>query len=222
MKRSLILAAVIVLSLLASAKVPYGFRELTEDEMSYWLHRKDSIVNRLVDAALSIVDDSIIYDPSYVKIDYPMGDVPANTGVCSDVVIRAFRKGLNRDLQKEIYEFRKWQKECGNDIVIDRNIDHRRVKNIVEMWDLILDVNGTHTDWDGASGRDLSKCERGDIVVFDLGGGTLHIAICISDKEMIHNICCGQVIDNISDYSHCKIIRNYRLWEAPKYIAIKK
>jgi uncharacterized protein YijF (DUF1287 family) len=220
MKRILLLfVAVIAFSLLANAKVPCGFRELTEEEMSFWIHRKDSIVDRLVNATLSIVDNSIIYDPSYVKIDYPMGDVPANTGVCSDVVIRAFRKGLDRDLQKEIYDFRKWQRdEQGYNITIDRNIDHRRVRNIMEMWDLVLDANGTHTDWDGTSGRDLTKCERGDIIVFDLGGGVLHIAICISDKEIVHNICCGQVVENINNYSGCKIIRNYRLWEPPKYM----
>ena len=139
-----------------------------------------------------------------------MGDVPAKTGVCTDVVIRAFRKGLNRDLQEEIYKFRKWQRdECGYNIVIDRNIDHRRVKNIVEMWDAVLDMNGTFTDWDGSYGRDLTQCEKGDIIVFDLGNGQLHIAICISSTEIVHNICCGQVIDKISDYSDYKIIRNY-------------
>ena len=121
-------------------------------------------------------------------------------------------------MQKEIYEFRKWQKECGHDIVIDRNIDHRRVRNMIELFDRNLgSSDATHPDFDGFFGRDLTKCEKGDIIVFDLGSGLLHIAICISDTEMVHNICCGQTIAKIADYSYAKIIRNYRL-KIPEYV----
>lgn len=195
------------------------WRELTDEELKPHLETKQQNVDNLVAAAISIVDPTIIYDPSYVRIAYPMGDVPANTGVCTDVVIRAFRKGLNRDLQEEIYEFRKWLKnKCGqSDLVIDRNIDHRRVRCIMEMWDEVLSIDSwTLNDFDGKYGRDLTKCEKGDIIVYDLGHGTLHIAICISDKEMVHNIGGGQVIDPI--YTDVPIIRNYRLWEPRKIV----
>jgi len=74
------------------------------------------------------------YDPSYVTLDYPGGDVPEKTGVCSDVVVRAFRKA-GIDLQKEIHEDMtaarsdyptKW-----GAIGPDSNIDHRRVLNLM-------------------------------------------------------------------------------------------
>ena len=218
--KKLFLLFVVCFSLTTFAqKVSYGHRLLNEDEKAFYQHRKDSMVNLLVDATLSIVDPTITYDPSYVKIDYPMGDVPANTGVCTDVVIRAFRKGLNRDLQQEIYEFRKWQRdEREHEIIIDRNIDHRRVRNLMEYFEEIIGAtDGTfYSDY---FGRDLTKCEKGDIIVFDLGGGQLHIAICVSETEMVHNMCCGQVIDNIADYAKSyKIIRNFRFWDPPKFI----
>ena len=73
----------------------------------------------LVSATLSIVDDRIVYDPSYMRISYPMGDVPADKGVCVDVVIRVFRKGLHWDLQESICQYRK---SIG--ATIDTNIDH--------------------------------------------------------------------------------------------------
>jgi uncharacterized protein YijF (DUF1287 family) len=58
---------------------------------------------KLSNAALSIIDPEVVYTPDYVGIKYPNGDVPAKTGVCTDVVIRAYRK-LGIDLQKEVHE----------------------------------------------------------------------------------------------------------------------
>jgi len=67
---------------------------------------------------------AVRYVPDYVKINYPMGDVPANTGVCTDVVIRALRCcGL--DLQEEVFKHRR-----RNGKSTDTNIDHRRTPNI--------------------------------------------------------------------------------------------
>ena len=54
-------------------------------------------------ATLSIVNNDIVYTPDWVNIDYPMGDVPEMTGVCSDVIIRAYRK-MGIDLQQELHE----------------------------------------------------------------------------------------------------------------------
>lgn len=64
---------------------------------------ENTFESRLSEAALSIIDDDIVYTPNYVAIKYPNGDVPAKTGVCTDVVIRAYRK-LGIDLQKEVHE----------------------------------------------------------------------------------------------------------------------
>jgi len=58
---------------------------------------------KLSNAALSIIDPEVVYTPAYVGIQYPNGDVPPKTGVCTDVVIRAYRK-LGIDLQKEVHE----------------------------------------------------------------------------------------------------------------------
>src|ERR1700682_2429856 len=73
------------------------------------------------------------YDPSYQKIEYPNGDVPIETGVCSDVVVRAFRKG-GIDLQKDVHEdmkanFSAYPTRWGLKDA-DANIDHRRVPNL--------------------------------------------------------------------------------------------
>ena len=78
------------------------------------------------------------YDPSYVKLDYPNGDVPSETGVCSDVVVRAFRKA-GIDLQKEVHDDmklawaeypRRWGARS-----TDTNIDHRRVLNLMKYFE---------------------------------------------------------------------------------------
>ena len=60
--------------------------------------------NDLVNAARSRVGKTLVYDPSYVGIKYPGGDVPQDRGVCTDVVIRSFRQACNMDLQKLIHE----------------------------------------------------------------------------------------------------------------------
>jgi uncharacterized protein YijF (DUF1287 family) len=90
-------------------------------------------LKQFVEAAVEQSKLTTGYDPSYVKLDYPNGDVPSDTGVCSDVVVRAFRK-VGIDLQKEVHEDmtrawleypRKWGARG-----TDSNIDHRRVLNL--------------------------------------------------------------------------------------------
>ena len=106
-----------------------GFTEATTKAVP------NSFQEKLSAAAISIIDPSIIYTPNYVSIKYPNGDVPAKTGVCTDVVIRAYRK-LGIDLQKEVHEdlkanfskypnLKKWGLKKP-----DTNIDHRRVPNL--------------------------------------------------------------------------------------------
>src|SRR5882724_9118713 len=60
-------------------------------------------LKRLSDAAVERTRHTVRYDPAYVRIPYPGGDVPADTGVCSDEVIRVYR-ALGVDLQKEVHE----------------------------------------------------------------------------------------------------------------------
>jgi uncharacterized protein YijF (DUF1287 family) len=89
---------------------------------------------KLVAAAESQIGQTVLYDPSYVKLAYPGGDVPVERGVCTDVVIRAYREGLGVDLQKLVHEdmagnFAAYPKAWGLKRP-DRNIDHRRVPNL--------------------------------------------------------------------------------------------
>src|SRR5688572_13540679 len=95
-------------------------------------------LKQLVDAAIEQTKVTTGYDPAYVGIAYPGGDVAPETGVCSDVVVRAFRKtGL--DLQKELHEdmIRAWAvypRKWGASRP-DSNIDHRRVLNLTTYFD---------------------------------------------------------------------------------------
>ena len=89
---------------------------------------------KLVEAARRQVGVTTGYDPGYVRLAYPGGDVPIQTGVCSDVVVRALR-GLGIDLQVRVHEdmkanFSKYPRKWGLKKP-DTNIDHRRVPNIV-------------------------------------------------------------------------------------------
>lgn len=157
----------------------------------------ESYPQQLADAARSLEDPNVVYDPSYVKLAYPNGDVASNLGVCTDVVIRAFRKAWGWDLQKTIYEF---QKEKFPNRKPDRNIDHRRVRNLMEFFDAYFDMiqlDNMHKN----------EYRKGNIVIWDLGDGQLHIGICVANDTIIHNICCGQVIEPM--YMKENVIRNY-------------
>jgi len=156
-----------------------------------------SYPQQLADAARSLENPNVVYDPSYVKIAYPNGDVAADHGVCTDVVIRAFRKAWGWDLQKTIYEF---QKEQFPDRKLDRNIDHRRVRNLMEFFDAYFDMTQLYNTHE-------NEYRKGNIIIWDLGGGQLHIGICVANDTIIHNICCGQVIEPM--YMQDKVIRNY-------------
>ncbi|PLX23975.1 MAG: DUF1287 domain-containing protein, partial [Salinivirgaceae bacterium] len=94
--------------------------------------------DRLADSALTLTNDKVIYDPSYFNITYPNGDVPAHKGVCTDVIIRAYRK-FGVDLQKLIHEdmvanFSIYPNKWGL-TQTDKNIDHRRVPNQMKFFE---------------------------------------------------------------------------------------
>ena len=154
--------------------------------------------NRLADSALTLTKQKVQYDPSYFKILYPNGDVPLNKGVCTDVIIRAYRK-LGIDLQKEVHEdmeenFNKYPKQWGLSRP-DKNIDHRRVPNLMTFFSRHGEVkkkSQVSTDY-----------KAGDIVCWDLGQGITHIGIVSkeisADKKrnlIIHNIGSGQVLED--------------------------
>lgn len=153
---------------------------------------------KLSDSAISLTTQKVTYDPSYFSIDYPNGDIPANKGVCSDVIIRAYRL-LGIDLQKKVHEdmkynFNRYPKNWGLKKT-DTNIDHRRVPNLMVYF--------------SRKGKTLSKSlnsddyKPGDIVCWNLGGGTTHIGIVVNKKStdnkrylIVHNIGGGQVIED--------------------------
>lgn len=165
---------------------------------------QDKFYSKLSDAALTLTNDHVIYDGSYRKIPYPNGDVPENIGVCTDVVIRAYRK-LNIDLQKEVHEdmkpnFSKYPKIWGLKTT-DTNIDHRRVPNLQVFFTrkgITLPVTDTPEDY-----------KPGDIVTWMLPGNLPHIGIVVNKKsadgkryKIVHNIGGGQVLeDMIFDYT---------------------
>ena len=145
----------------------------------------------------------------YFSIDYPNGDVPKGKGVCTDVVIRAYRK-LGIDLQKEVHEdmkanFSVYPKIWGLSST-DKNIDHRRVPNLMKFFER----HGTTL----SKSSNPSEYRPGDIVCWNLGGGTTHLGIVVDEKSrtgrnmVVHNIGGGQVIeDMLFDYT---IIGHYR------------
>jgi uncharacterized protein YijF (DUF1287 family) len=166
----------------------------------------------LVDAAREQIGVTKSYDSAYRKLGYPGGDVPKETGVCSDVVIRAFR-ALRVDLQKEVHEDmakafdqypHKWALTSP-----DPNIDHRRVPNLMAFF--------KRQGWSEPVSAKAADFKPGDVVAWDLGGGVTHIGI-ISDRQstdaiplVIHNIGQGVKEDNIL-FRH-KMIGHYRpIW----------
>ena len=157
---------------------------------------KDFFV-RLSDAAVTLTKDRVRYDPKYFSIPYPNGDVPAGKGVCTDVVIRAYRK-LGIDLQKEVHEdmsknFKLYPK-LWKLKATDRNIDHRRVPN--------LQVFFTRFGKNLPVSSQASDYKTGDLVTWMINGKLPHIGIVThlkstnGDNLIIHNVGNGQVLDD--------------------------
>lgn len=144
---------------------------------------------RLISAARQQIGVTIDYDPAYVRLDYPMGDVPRESGVCVDVIVRAYRDALEFDFQTAIHEdmssnFGVYPRRWGLSRP-DRNIDHRRVPN-VETWLARYGEELPADEW-----------EPGDLLTCRVDQSLPHIAI-ISDKTtawgeplVIHNIGLG-------------------------------
>lgn len=144
---------------------------------------------RLVEAARAQIGVTTSYDSSYRRMAYPDGDVAAERGVCTDVVIRAYRAALGIDLQRLVHEdmaadFDAYPRQWGL-LRPDRNIDHRRVPNLMVFFKR-----------QGAALLPAEALRPGDLVTQMIGGRLPHISI-VSDRRargrpvVIHNIGAG-------------------------------
>ena len=162
---------------------------------------RQDFLKRFVAAAIERTHHTVRYDPAYVKIPYPDGDVPADTGVCTDEVIRAFR-AVGVDLQKEVHEDmqrhfsaypRRTRWLLGSP---DTNIDHRRVPNLMVFFSRkgeTLPITSRAGDY-----------SPGDLVTWDLGGNVPHIGIVVDRRSVtsgrfliVHNIGQGPKMEDV-------------------------
>jgi len=170
--------------------------------------------HRLVAAAIERTHHTVRYDPAYVRIPYPGGDVPPDTGVCTDEIIRSYR-AVGVDLQKEVHEDivknfdaypRKWRWFRAQP---DPNIDHRRVPNLQVFFQRrgeSLPITNRAEDY-----------KPGDLVTWDLGGNVPHIGIVVDQKDqlsgrymIVHNIGQGPKMEDV--LFNWKITGHYRYY----------
>lgn len=161
----------------------------------------------IAQAAARQIGVTTLYDPAYVSLSYPGGDVPLERGVCADVVVRAFR-AAGIDLQAEVHEdmkrnFAAYPRNWGLRRP-DRNIDHRRVPNLMKYFE--------------RQGKSLAldaPYEPGDVVAWRLTNGLYHIGVVAEDRVpgagrryAIHNIGAGARKEDVL-YAF-KILGHYR------------
>jgi len=173
---------------------------------------QQEFTRRLVAAAIERTHHSVRYVSEYVRIPYPGGDVPADTGVCTDEIIRSYR-AVGVDLQREVHEDmaqhfeaypnkRNWMLSHP-----DSNIDHRRVPNLMVFF--------------ARKGESLPISSRGedyapgDLVTWDLGRNVPHIGIVVDQKSqrsgrymIVHNIGEGPKMEDV--LFEWKITGHYR------------
>jgi uncharacterized protein len=195
-----------ILGLLASARL-----DVAQSNSISELRRRE-FLQHLIAAAIERTHHVVSYDPAYVRISYPGGDVPADTGVCTDEIIRSYRS-VGVDLQKEVHEDmvrnfdlypRRWRWVLSRP---DPNIDHRRVPNLMVFFARkgeSLPLSGRADDY-----------APGDLVTWDLGGGVPHIGVIVDQKSaksgrymIVHNIGQGPRMEDIM--FNWKITGHYR------------
>ncbi len=156
--------------------------------------------DRLIAAAEAQIGVTLHYDPAYVRLTYPGGDVPEDRGVCTDVVIRAYRKAHGYDLQKAVHE--DMARNFGAYPALwglrrpDRNIDHRRVPNL----EVFFARRGARL----RVMEDARDYRAGDLVTMRLPGNLPHIAIVSAAMTedgarplLVHNIGAGARRDDV-------------------------
>jgi uncharacterized protein YijF (DUF1287 family) len=178
---------------------------------------RHEFLKKLAAAAVERTQHAVRYEPAYVGIPYPGGDVPADTGVCTDEVIRAYR-AVGVDLQKEVHEdmkknFSEYPRIGAKpEKRPDANIDHRRVPNLMVFF--------------SRKGETLAIAERaedyapGDLVTWDLSGDVPHIGIVVDQKSpasgrymIVHNIGRGPKMEDV--LLSWKITGHYRYFGPP-------
>jgi uncharacterized protein YijF (DUF1287 family) len=171
------------------------------------------VLKKVVGSAIEQADYTLYYDPSYVKLDYPGGDVPPERGACTDVIIRAFRKA-DVDLQQSVHEdmarsFSVYPQKWGL-ARPDANIDHRRVLNLMTYFK--------------RAGKSVTISDEavdylpGDVITWELNGGSTHIGLVtnvISETSgnplVAHNIGAGVKLEDV--LFAWRIIGHYRYFQ---------
>jgi len=171
-----------------------------------------AFTQKLVSAAIERISHRVRYEPAYVRIPYPNGDVPADTGVCTDEIIRIYR-AAGVDLQKEVHEDMQanfWSYPNHVRWMLfhtDTNIDHRRVPNLMVFFSRkgeSLAITANAGDY-----------APGDLVTWDLGGNVPHIGMVVDRKSpasgrhmIVHNIGAGPRMEDV--LFNWKITGHYR------------
>lgn len=194
----------LVAALFVAPAWPQQQREISEAQRQF--------LQKLIAAAIERTHHSVRYDPAYVRIPYPNGDVPADTGVCTDEIIREYR-AVGVDLQKEVHEDmlrnfsaypneRRWHLSH-----TDTNIDHRRVPNLMTFFARKGETLPITTN-----AKDYAP---GELVTWDLGGNVPHIGIVVDRKSpqtgrhmIVHNIGQGPQMEDV--LFNWKITGHYR------------
>ena len=197
-----------MLKLMLGAGMAFAARPVLADETP---------AEKLIAAARAQIGVTLIYDPSYARLDYPNGDIGRLSGVCADVIVRAYRDALALDLQELLHRdmkknFAAYPATWGLDKP-DSNIDHRRVLNLetflkrrgAQLWR----NKGGVTDGAGFP----ETLQAGDIVTWRLSGRLPHIAFIGETGEaptVIHNIGWGARENALSDLSPHLPVGHYR------------
>lgn len=182
--REILFGLVGCLALISAAEVSYA--------------ENPAFVDSLVAAAVARTYSEVRYDGSYQQLAYPGGDVPLDTGVCTDLIVRAYR-AVGVDLQQLVHEdmleaFPHYPALWGLSRS-DANIDHRRVPNL----ETFFSRHGAEIPVT----EDAADYEVGDLVTWNLPGGLTHIGMVISSRAdsgrplIVHNIGRGPEVEDV-------------------------
>ena len=190
---SIVLSILLITTAVFFARHHNSIPSINTDFLQQEITEPEEPSPQIVQSARNQIGKTLRYDPAYTKLTYPMGDVPMEKGVCTDLVIRALRE-QNIDLQELVHQdmsrnFSVYPKRWGLKQP-DTNIDHRRVPNLMTYF--------TRQGW---AVQDTNY-QAGDIVTWELKGNRPHIGI-VSDRKIgdrpliIHNIGSGTREDDV-------------------------
>ncbi|MBA8877957.1 DUF1287 domain-containing protein [Phyllobacterium myrsinacearum] len=186
-----------VASISGILRLPFPTYAMTQNATPFL--EPDAWASKLITAAENQIGQTVHYDPAYTRIAYPMGDVPLERGVCTDVIIRAYRQSAGIDLQERVHRdmataFAVYPKSWGAKRP-DTSIDHRRVPNLATFFQragAALPISTEAKDY-----------RPGDIVTQMLPGNLPHIGIVTqranpdgSRPLLVHNIGAGTRLED--------------------------